>query len=368
MRRISLLSTLPPVKGLSPYTLGLVNELSKNCEIGFYGFKAIYPEFLYPGKSKTEEKEPKIKNVKIINNLAWYNPFSWIKTGFQIDTKTIHAQWWSWFLAPLYLITLGIAKRRGKKIILTIHNVKPHEKSFIKNWLNISVLKLADEFIVHSENNKKQFLGLTKTKKKISVIPHGIIQMKKTKLTNLFLRKKYGFKKNDRILLFFGNIRDYKGLDVLLDSLRNIQNKSVRLIIAGNPWGSFERYEKQIKENNLKQKCTLFLGFNSEQKLSELFKLSDLVIFPYKEFEASSGAGTVALFYEKPLVVTNVGGLPNLVNDKKVIAKPNDSEDLKQKILYALRNLKKLKENSKTKAKEFSWKKIAKKTLGVYRG
>ena len=112
---VSMLSTLPPIKGLSPYTLGLVKELSKMCEITFYGFKSIYPEFLYPGGTKTNEEEPKIKNINLHNNLTWYNPFSWIKTGFQIKTAVVHVQWWSWFIAPVYYTVLKIAKLREKK-------------------------------------------------------------------------------------------------------------------------------------------------------------------------------------------------------------------------------------------------------------
>ncbi|HVY01605.1 MAG TPA: glycosyltransferase, partial [Candidatus Nanoarchaeia archaeon] len=296
--KISIISTLPPTKGLSPYTLGLVKELSKKANIEFYGFKSIYPEFMYPGGTKTNESEPKIKNVNIHNYLSWYNPFSWINVGFKINTPIVHAQWWSWFLAPVYYTVLKIARMRDKKIIMTIHNVKPHEKSFIKDFLNNSVIGLADEYIVHSEENKRQFLELNNTKKKIYVIPHGIIEFAKSNLSKEQLLKKYNFTKQDKIILFFGNIRPYKGLDVLIKSLPNISNKNVKLIIAGKPWGSFEEYQKIIDELNLKDKITLFLDFNTQEKIAELFKISDLAAFPYKEFEASSGAAATALFYE----------------------------------------------------------------------
>lgn len=364
--KISMISTLPPTKGLSPYTLSLVQELSKKCEVEFYGFKSLYPNFLYTGGTKTNEKEPKIKNIKINNNLTWYNPFSWIKTGFQIKTDIAHAQWWSWFLAPIYITVLKVAKLRGKRIIITIHNVKPHEKSWLKNWLNNSVINLADEYIVHSEGNKRLFLKETETNKKVNIIPHGIIEMKKSTLSVEKLRKEYGFLEKDKIILFFGNIRDYKGLDILIESLSKIKNEHVKLIIAGNPWKSFDSYNEQIISLNLSSRIKLFLGFNSEERVAELFKISDLVVFPYKEFEASSGAGSVALNFEKAIVVTNVGGLPEIVKDKKEIAKPNDSEDLTKKIIYALNNLNKLEKDSKDMKNKFSWKKIAEKTIEVY--
>ena len=148
--------------------------------------------------------------------------------------------------------------------------------------------------------------------------------------------------------------------------MSKIKDSKVKLMIAGNPWKGFDEYTAIINKLKLQERVKMFLGFNPETKIAELFTVSDLVVFPYKEFEASSGAGTVALSFEKPTVVTNVGGLPDIVKDKGVVAKPNDSEDLKDKIVYALKNLKKLEKDSKEKAKEFSWKTIAKKTGEVY--
>ncbi len=364
--KISMLSTLPPIKGISPYTMGLVNEMSKNCEIIFFGFKKIYPEFLYPGKSMTGEKVVNLKNVNLINNLTWYNPFSWIKIGFKIQTQIIHAQWWSWALAPIYLTILKIARWRNKKIILTIHNIKPHEKSFFKNWINRSVLELADVYIVHNEKNRKILSNYLKKEKKVFVVPHGIIKIEKSRIPIRELREKYRFNHEDKILLFFGSIRDYKGLDILLRVMKTIKNSNIKLIIAGKPWSSFEKYNTLINNLGLKKKVFLFLNYLTEQKIAELFKISDLLVLPYKQFEASSGVGTLALNFEKPLVVTDVGGLTDLVNNPQVIAKSNNPEDLMIKIEYALKNLPNLKKISVEKKLEFSWKNISKKTLDIY--
>ena len=330
--KISMIGTLPPVKGISPYTLNLLKRISKKESIDFYGFKSIYPEFLYPGKTKTDEKEPKIKNVTIYNNLTWYNPYSWIKTGFQIKTKIVHAQWWSWFLAPVYYTILKIAKIRSKKVIITIHNVKPHEKSAFKNYLNNSIINLADEYIVHSEENKKQFLGLNKTKKKIRVIPHGIIEFPISRISKRELRNKYGFSDKDKILIFFGNIRKYKGLDILIKALGLIKDEEIKLIIAGQPWENFKKYQELIDKNNLNSRIKKFLRYNSQEKVAELFKISDLAVFPYIEFEASSGAASVAQFYKKPIIASRVGGLKEIVNKDKLF-EPNNIKSLSNKII-----------------------------------
>jgi len=357
MKKITMLSTLPPIKGLSPYTLGLVKELSKHVKINFIGFKSIYPEFMYPGGTKDlSQKKPKIKNLRNKSFLTWYNPISWIKAGLTCEGKVVHAQWWAWPLAPIYLIVLSLAKLNKKKIIMTIHNVKPHEKSFFKNLLNKSVLSLADEYIVHNENNKLLFISESKTKKKIYVIPHGIIEIEKPKENKKQLRKKYDFKQKEKIILFFGTIRPYKGLDLLIKTMKYLQG--YKLIIAGKPWESFEKYQNLINKNNLESQIVKMLKFVSNKELAELLTLCDVVIFPYKEFEASSGAAATALPFNKPLVVTNVGGLTEITQKKEFITNPDPYEIAK--------TVKKLKSNYNFKESEFSWKNIARKTIEVY--
>ena len=230
--------------------------------------------------------------------------------------------------------------------------------------MNELVWKLANSYIVHSKRNKE--ILLKKTKKPVYVVPHGIIELKKSKFSKIELRQKYGFSSKDKILLFFGGIRKHKGLDVLLKSLREIKDENVKLIIAGKPWEKFEPYEKLIKDFDIGNRIKLFLEFVPNKTSAELFAVCDLVVLPYKEFEATSGVGALALNFAKPMIVTDVGGLPEIAEDKNVVAKAGDSKDLEKKIRYALDNLKKLAKDSRENAKEFSWVEISKKTLEVY--
>jgi glycosyltransferase involved in cell wall biosynthesis len=240
---------------------------------------------------------------------------------------------------------------------MTLHNVKPHEKSFFKIWLNNSIIKLADEYIVHNEDNKKVFQENFKTKKRVNVIPLGL-DIKST-ISKKIARKKLNLPINKKILLFFGNIRDYKGLDVLIRSLEKINN--IVLLIAGQCW------DKKLLERIKTDKNIVYSGgFIQNKQIPLYFSASNLVVYPYKYFDASSAAGAEALAYGRPLVVTSVGGLPELVKDKRVIAKPNDSKDLRDKIIYALNNLNRLAKDSSEKAKQFSWNNIAQKTMEVY--
>jgi glycosyltransferase involved in cell wall biosynthesis len=364
MKIVTMIGTLPPIKGISPYTQELCQELSKHVAIDFIGFSRIYPEFLYPGGTKDKSVGmPNIKNLKNRSFLTWYNPFTWIWAGFTAEGDIVHAQWWSWILAPVYLTILSIVRLRGKKIIITVHNVLPHEKSFVKNFLNRSVLKLANEYIVHSVDNKRLFQEKLKTEKPIHVIRHSALPIKKCSKSKTQLRKKYQIGHGKKVLLFFGNIRDYKGLDVLLNALAFIPDKDVTLIVAGSVWGKFDKYRQIIKDNKLDSRVKLYLTFIPLKTLTEFFKLCDVIVFPYREFEASSGAGAIALSSRKPFVVTNVGGLQELVAHKWQIAKAGDAEDL-AKVIEKVLSSSSL--NNKSVVQRFSVKSIALNTKDVY--
>lgn len=361
MKTVTMIGTLPPIKGISPYTKELCSELSKLVHIDFIGFKSIYPEFLYPGGTKVSGvKPPKIKNLDNRSFLTWYNPFTWIYAGFTAKGDVVHAQWWSWALAPVYCTVLLIAKLRGKKIVLTAHNIEPHEKSFLKSLFNNSTFSLADKYIVHSENNKATLIKEKKITKTIKIIAHGQIQFPRSKKTKQEIRLNLGFSKTDTVLIFFGNIRDYKGLDILLETLTLLPN-NCKLIIAGKPWGSFDRYSSIIDNNKLFDRVVLFTNYLPDKLVADLFRASDVAVFPYRLFEASSGAASLANFYGLTLVVTDVGGLPSLVNNTKLVAKPNKFS-LKTAILYAIEHLDIL-----SLSKLPSWSIIAAQTAEYYK-
>lgn len=328
--KITLISSLPPIKGISPYTVSLITNLQNKIDIDFIGFDHIYPEFLYPGGSKTNsfQKYKFNSNVKVNNTINWYNPFSWMVAGFSIKTKIVHAQWWSWVLAPIYLMILSIAKLRGKKIILTIHNVNPHEKLFIAKFLNNSVIKLADEYVVHSLENKKTFLEISKTDKPIHIVPHPPILLPKCNLSLEDLRKKYSYTSKDKIILFFGNIRPYKGLDILLKAMSLIKDNNIKLIIAGKPWDNFNSYQQIIDKNNLQSRCKLILEFISDEQLSELCSLTNIFCFPYKHFDSASGVVSVTSQYPKYTITSDKINNQKLNNIVQFNSKNNKIQNL----------------------------------------
>ena len=367
---ITMLSSLPPIIGLSPYTKGLVSELSKLIAVDFLGFNHIYPSFLYPGQI-TDPSATALEGhaqLRIRNVLNWYNPIQWIIEAWRIKTDIIHAQWWSFPLAPVYLTILGINKLRGKKIILTVHNIVPHERNVFKILLNKSVFALGDAYIVHTQRNQDELRPLVGNRP-IHVIPHGLIVNPTRGVSQADARCQFNIHESDKILLYFGHIRNYKGLDIALKALARIMDPRVKLLIAGQCWEKWSKYDKIIRDNQLQNRVIAKMGFIKTQEIEPLFMASDLVVLPYKHFNAQSGVGALALPLGIPMIVSNTGGLGDLVRDEACLFEPNNEKELARKIERILQEpdlYQKLKTDLNETAKSLSFETIAQQTQKVY--
>lgn len=374
--KVSMVGALPPLTWNSSYSLELSRALAQYIDLEFLSFKKLYPKFLYPGK----DVEGKIFTIlddnekfKIKRYITYYNPFSWIRAGLFARGDIVHIQWGVPIFAPIFFTIFLFAKLRGKKTIATVHNVLPHEQSVFDKILSVPVFFLVDSFIVHSSENGKELQQIFNIQRnKIVQIPHGVLNS----FNDLIIpkneaRKKIGVQLDCKIILFFGNIREYKGLDILLEAfyLLTKKRKDVFLIIAGNPRVKWEEYEKIITKYNLEENIKLFLDFIPSADMKYFYYSSDLVVLPYKDFNAQSGIGTDTLSFGKPLVVTSVGGLSDLVKDKRFAIEPNNPVALADKILLVLNDetlVKQLSNDSRELAEEYSWNTVAKKTVNLY--
>jgi len=377
--KITLIGTLPPIKALSPYCYHLADALSKKIDLEFISFKSILPNILYCGGQK-EKKDYNFKNFRASNIITWYNPFSWIKAGIKAKGDIVHFQHWQFYANLMYCFILPIVKIRGKKIIITVHNVTPHTTDlpsvFLDKKINRIIFPFADHFIVHNKRNIGKFLKLYKIdENKISIIPHGTM-MPYQKIKNISkeeARKYLNISSDKKVILFFGYMWDYKGLDVLLKSLKIVKENmnNVVLLLAGQPLRDWEKYEKIIKENGLDDCIIKALKYIPDSEIEYYFSSADLVALPYYEhpFDTHGGVGALALSFNNPMIVTDVGGLPEYVKDERVISHPNNVEELSQKIISVLKDetlLKKLSKDSEELSKELSWDKIADTTVDVY--
>jgi glycosyltransferase involved in cell wall biosynthesis len=377
MKRISMIGSMPPIKGISKYTLGLCSELVKHYHINFLSFRSIYPRFLYPGNPiDPSSPEPDIPGLYISRKLTWYNPFSWIAAGLGIETDMVHAQWWSYVLAPVYFIILAIARLRGKSTLLTVHNVVPHEANRITRLLNSIVIRQADHIIVHTEDNRRSFLALYGNRfsdKQVHIIPHGLISHeRKGTISREKVREDLGIQESETAALIFGNIRDYKGVDISLKAWGELIRSgfSGKLIIAGKIWGDWQPYQEIINQYQLDDSLILNLEYINDEQIEEYFSAADIVLLNYRNFEAQSGVGSVALGWDIPLLVSPCGGLPDYVDHNRMAICPPEppavaeavkaivgSPEIRESIIGSMRAAR----------ARLSWKEIARQTADLYR-
>ncbi len=302
---VTMIGTLPPLKGISPYCAEQALALAQETGVEFVDFKHLYPDRLYPGGTVCDDLYPielDHPNLKIRKLLSWKNPLTWIWAGLTFKGEVVHAQWWSYPLAPIYLVMLGIARLRRKKVVLTVHNVYPHEKGRIKKLLNSAVLPLADILLVHSEDNREALIALGWDPEKVSVTPHHSFRY--NRLRDHYdlpfreaSRESLGVEERHKLLCFFGNIREYKGLDNLLLALDILKDDfpEMNLVIAGQPWEGWEKYDEIIREAGISNRIILKDYFLPFEELATCLRASDLVVFPFKELHCASDSASLAL-------------------------------------------------------------------------
>jgi len=375
--RVSIVTSLPPHKGISFYSAPLVEALgaSPNVYIDVIAFRRLYPSRLYPGGSVAAPSfaGPKPVDVRVRSMLDILNPVTWIDAAFGIRGEIVHAQWWSHILAPLYLTVLGLARLRHKKVLLTIHNVSAHEPSLWKRLADRCVMSLAHHYIVHAPENADALQRLLPgTRGRISVIPMGPQSGSLTGLTKVEARARLGISRKDKVVLFFGNIRPYKRLDIMLTAFEALRFRlpSARLMVVGQPWAGAIEVDRALKRASHQPGVTLKTEYVSEVETEAYFAAADLLAFPYSGFESQSAAASKALAFGKAMIVSRTGGLPNLVRDDRALVEPADWQGLANKMELILTDAsvrKKLERDSATIARSVGWNQIVDQTVELYR-
>lgn len=375
--RVSLIGSLPPVKGISPYTAHLLRALGERTglEMSVTTFSTIYPKWAYPGRDPEEPATGRVSlpNVRRRGGLSWYNPFSWAWAGLRMGGDVVHAQWWSYALAPVYVTVLGIARLRRKRIVLTAHNIEPHEGGFARRLANRAVFRFAHRYIVHSEANKTTLQRMLRCDpSRITVLPHGVLETPRTGMSRPTARLRLGIPGDARVVLCFGNIRPYKGVDVLLRAFADVAaaDPKALLLIAGQPWNDWEPNRQLIDELGIAGRVRVRLEYIPTEEIEPLFVAADLVALPYTHFDAQSGVGTRALPFGRPLIVTNTGGLPDLVLDPDAVVPAGDAGALARAIARVLGDQElrdQMAVDSLAMAAALGWDAIAERTEEVYR-
>ncbi len=374
--KIVMLGSLPPIRALSSYCLELAYTIAELGKVRFISFKKMYPTMAYPGGDlKDDHSFPAVKHphLSVKRRLTWYNPITWIMEGFLTRGDLLHAQWWSLPLSLIYaVICLGF-KLRQKPIIFTVHNVLPHEKSALYDMISRILFKLGDHFIVHSLPNRDQLIKYYRIpSEKVTQIPHGPLDFHvKVEVHRGRVREEMGFGSEEKVILVFGAIRSYKGLDTALRAFARILSDipEARLLIAGKLWESWASYQRLIDELDIGDRIKTCLEYIPSGAVWKYFEASDLVILPYNHFDSQSGVGATAISFRKPMIVSDVGGLPELVKDRRYVVPANDPTALARSIVSCLKDTSTLVDMS-SKAEEvaekMAWPSVGLKTWSVY--
>jgi len=374
--RVAMLGTLPPLRGLSSYCLELALAMANLVPVEFISFKKLYPGFLYPGgRLKEDHSFPDAhhKRLRIYRRLTWYNPFSWIRAALCTRADLLHAQWWSLPLVLIYALICTGFKLRGKPVIFTVHNVIDHGRSQLFKTASRWLFRLGDHFIVHTRDGRRQMqTQYAISEDRISVIAHGSLDFHVKKQVNRDnIKQELNIDPRQKAVLLFGAIRPYKGLETALEAFSRVlpEVPDSLLIIAGKLWQSWDPYRKLIDKFGISQAVRTHLNYIPSSDVFRYFEAADLVILPYHQFSSQSGVGGTAVSFRKPLIVTAVGGLPDLVKNSEYIISPADPDGLARKMIECLSDRSRLAAmaaDAEKVAAEIGWPAIAQKTLAIY--
>lgn len=322
--KVIVLGTAWPYRGgLATFNERLARQFaSEGHEVELWTFTLQYPSFLFPGKTQYTS-EPAPKDLVIRCELNSCNPFNWWRVGRAIRKAApdlLICCYWMSFFAPAYACVSRLAKGNGKtRCIALVHNMTPHEPNILDRLFAPRFVKNQDGFVALSESVVKDIDRLDKSGKPKTFSPHPIYDHYGERMSKAEACKALNLPADKDYMLFFGLVRAYKGLDLLLDAFGQVKDRlpDLQLIVAGEFYEDEDKYRAQISALGLDERVIVRNEFIPDGDLRKYFGVADLVVQPYKT-ATQSGVTQVAFHFEKPMLVTNVGGLGEIVHDHKM--------------------------------------------------
>ena len=374
--KIIIIGPAHPLRGgLASFNERLAKEFQmQGNEVSIYTFSLQYPNFIFPGTTQYST-EPAPKNLKIKVCINSINPFNWIKIGNRLKSENadlIVVRYWLPLMGPCLGTILRKAKKNNcTKVVCIADNIIPHEKRFGDKPFTKYFVKPVDAFITMSEKVLDD-LRLFEKNKPAQMIPHPLYDNFGDKISKEEARKKLGINPKEFIILFFGFIRNYKGLDILLDAIKIIKDKentllNFKVLIAGEFYEDRKKYDDQIEKLGIGNLLILHTDFIADSEVKYYFCAADMVIQPYRN-ATQSGVTPLAFHYEVPMIVTNVGGLPAMLANETagLVAEPN-ANSIAQKIkdYYSLNHGKNFLPALISEKQKYSWAKMVHTILAI---
>jgi len=308
--RIAFLSVFYPYRGgIAQFNAHLLEALGEGNDVRAFNFTRQYPGFLFPGQTQYVTEQDKATPVESTRILDTANPLTWRCAGRTIlrwkPDLAVFGYWNSYF-APSHAPVARMLRRHSIKIVTVVHNAIPHEPKFFDKPLARRFFRLSDVLVSMCDAVSSDIRSLCPNARIVQQ-PHPVYDHFGQKMDKALARKQLGLDPDRRTLLFFGLIRDYKGLDLLIDAMP-LLGPEYQLVIAGESYGSFEKYEAQIAASGCTDRIKVFNRYIDDEEVPAFFSAADLCVLPYKS-ATQSGITAIALHFGLPLVATPVGGL-----------------------------------------------------------
>lgn len=365
-KKIVILGSAYPLRGgLAAYNERLAREYqSHGYDVIVYTFNLQYPSFLFPGKTQYSS-EPAPADLQINVRVNSVNPLNWISAGREIkklEPELLIIKFWIPFMAPcLGTIARIVRKNRYTRIISILDNIIPHEKRPGDRLLAGYFVRSTHGFIAMSQNVLND-LKTFDDRKPVIFCPHPLYDgfgqiMEKTEA-----RKKLALDVNARYILFFGFIRDYKGLDILLEAMndKRIRELGIKLVVAGEFYTDPKPYTELVSRLKLEDSVVMSNDFIPDSSVAAYFCASDLVVQPYKN-ATQSGVTQIAYHFDKPMITTDVGGLAEIVPHGKVgyVVEPDPGQIASAiETFYREGRETEFVENTRKEKMKYSWKRL----------
>jgi len=336
--KITILGTAYPMRGgIAHYVALLYEHLKKKHEVHVISFSLQYPKILFPGKTQEEQGEETIKVTgdPLMNTI---NPFSWIKTAMHIienKPDVLIFKYWMPFFAPCYGTITLLTKIFNKniKVVYICDNIIPHEKRFGDSLLTKYAFLTVDGGIVQSDSVERDFVSLFPKKKFINT-PHPVYTIFGNKLEKNMCKKDLKIT-DEKVILFFGYIRAYKGLDILIEAMPEIlRSVTLKLIVVGEPYEKDDKYFNLVEKLDLKNNVVLKTDYVPNDEVGKYFSACDIVVLPYKT-ATQSGIIQIAYNFDKPVIATDVGGLAEVIKNGETgfIVEPNNPKKIAEAVI-----------------------------------
>ncbi|MGN0202030.1 MAG: glycosyltransferase [Candidatus Cryptobacteroides sp.] len=313
--KIAILSCFYPFRGgIAQFNASMLLELGKTHTVRAFNFKRQYPGILFPGKTQYVTEDDDAVSIESTPLLDTVNPFSYVKTLKEIrrwkPDLVLMSYWMSWFAPSLGFIARRL--RKECKVVSVLHNVIPHEPRFFDAPLTKYFLSGCDGNVCLCDEVARDLRKLKPGADSITLF-HPIYGHFGDRIPKEEACRALGTDAGRKTLLFFGLIREYKGLDILLRAFSQLDD-SYRLVIAGEPYGSFDKYQEIIDSSGCADRIHLFTHYIKDSEVKTYFSAADLVVLPYRT-ATQSGINAIACHFGIPMVVTDTGGLKQTVGD-----------------------------------------------------